>query len=193
MNIKGLHYLQADAYAQSQGMVLVGYYHANERIDDLELGPAARKIADRIHANSPQSCALLVCRSCLHAQSFVLWEHIAEHDCIYFVSSILLKLYIHKTWILPKLWCAGEPIFASASITTIGLFSFVPKNGKEVDVQTAVQAWARLLCITPLKLMIDEVRGKISSRECYLSLLCYVVCLWNTASYWLIFAMFAGG
>lgn len=52
--------MQADVYAQNQGLSLVGYYHANERIDDLDLGPAARKIADKIYANTPQSCALLV-------------------------------------------------------------------------------------------------------------------------------------
>lgn len=52
--------LQADAYARSQGLQLVGYYQANERIDDQELGPAGRKVADRIHSQTSNSAALLV-------------------------------------------------------------------------------------------------------------------------------------
>ena len=52
--------LQAEAYAHSKGLQLVGYYHANERLSDLDLGPAGRKIADRIQVHTPQACALLV-------------------------------------------------------------------------------------------------------------------------------------
>ncbi len=52
--------MQADAYAQSQGLTLVGYYHANECISDVELGPLGKRIADRIHSHTPEACALLV-------------------------------------------------------------------------------------------------------------------------------------
>jgi len=52
--------VQADTYAQSQGLTLVGYYHANECITDVELGPLGKRIADRIHSHTPEACALLV-------------------------------------------------------------------------------------------------------------------------------------
>ena len=52
--------LQADAYALSQGLTLVGYYHANQCIKDVELGALGKKIAERIQSHTPQACALLV-------------------------------------------------------------------------------------------------------------------------------------
>ena len=39
---------------------MVGYYHANERSEDSDLGPTARRIADRIQSFVPDACALLV-------------------------------------------------------------------------------------------------------------------------------------
>ena len=52
--------LQADAYALSQGLTLVGYYQANQCIKDLELGALGKKIAEKIQSQTPQACALLV-------------------------------------------------------------------------------------------------------------------------------------
>ncbi|KAK9841747.1 hypothetical protein WJX81_000331 [Elliptochloris bilobata] len=51
---------QVDTYARQRGCEVVGYYHANERLTDLELGPVARKIADRIQQRNQHACALLV-------------------------------------------------------------------------------------------------------------------------------------
>ena len=51
---------QVDAYAEGQGLKVVGYYHANERPEDLELGPTARRIADKIQSFVPTACVLMV-------------------------------------------------------------------------------------------------------------------------------------
>ena len=52
---------QADAYCQAKGSLqVVGYYHANENLKDVELKPFARKIADRIQ----QRCPKLLCSWC---------------------------------------------------------------------------------------------------------------------------------
>lgn len=53
--------VQIDAFAKQNGMEIVGYYHANERLTDTELGQVARKIADKIQQKTPQACVLLVC------------------------------------------------------------------------------------------------------------------------------------
>lgn len=52
--------LQIQSYAKQMGLQLIGYYHANERFDDTDLGPSARKIADKLYANNSLSCAVLV-------------------------------------------------------------------------------------------------------------------------------------
>lgn len=52
--------MQIQAYAKQQGLQLIGYYHANERYDDIELGASARKVADKLHANNALACAVLV-------------------------------------------------------------------------------------------------------------------------------------
>lgn len=51
---------QVSSYAQQQSLQLVGYYHANERFDDTELGSSARKVADKLYSHSPAACAVLV-------------------------------------------------------------------------------------------------------------------------------------
>ena len=51
---------QVDVYAAEQKLSIVGYYHANERRDDEELGAVARRIADKIHSYVPAACVLLV-------------------------------------------------------------------------------------------------------------------------------------
>lgn len=53
---------QVEEYLSSEGKgwVIVGYYHANERHEDAELGPIARRIAHHIEERCPLACALLV-------------------------------------------------------------------------------------------------------------------------------------
>lgn len=53
---------QVDEYyaTQAEGLSIVGYYHANERYDDVDLGPAAKKVADKIAQYVPQAAVLLV-------------------------------------------------------------------------------------------------------------------------------------
>lgn len=46
--------------AQKEALVIVGYYHANERFDDYELSPLARRIGDHIARYTPQACVLLL-------------------------------------------------------------------------------------------------------------------------------------
>ncbi|KAJ4747257.1 hypothetical protein LUZ62_051951 [Rhynchospora pubera] len=52
---------QAEEYYSKAGELnVVGYYHANERYDDSELGPAARRIGDHIFRYFPQAAVLLL-------------------------------------------------------------------------------------------------------------------------------------
>lgn len=51
---------QIEEYYSSQGLSIVGYFHANERFDDIELGTVARNIADHIHRYFQQAAVLLV-------------------------------------------------------------------------------------------------------------------------------------
>lgn len=39
----------------------MGYFHANERSDDVELGSVAKNIGDHIYRYFPQAAILLVC------------------------------------------------------------------------------------------------------------------------------------
>ncbi|MCO5573198.1 hypothetical protein L7F22_026965 [Adiantum nelumboides] len=54
--------LQVDEYLCAQGgkLQIVGYYHANERFDDLELSPVARKIGDHIARYCQKAVILLI-------------------------------------------------------------------------------------------------------------------------------------
>jgi Uncharacterised protein family (UPF0172) len=53
--------VQAEEYYWKEGELnVVGYYHANERYDDCELGSTARKIGDHIFRYFPQAAVLLV-------------------------------------------------------------------------------------------------------------------------------------
>eukprot|EP00240_Pyramimonas_obovata_P014059 CAMPEP_0118934416 /NCGR_PEP_ID=MMETSP1169-20130426/13813_1 /TAXON_ID=36882 /ORGANISM="Pyramimonas obovata, Strain CCMP722" /LENGTH=196 /DNA_ID=CAMNT_0006877319 /DNA_START=169 /DNA_END=756 /DNA_ORIENTATION=+ len=51
---------QVEASFADKGLFIIGYYHANERLGDNDLGSIARKISDRIYANCSNSFALLV-------------------------------------------------------------------------------------------------------------------------------------
>src|SRR3569833_2121577 len=54
--------VQVDEYYSSQagGLSIIGYYHANERYNDADLGSAAKKIADKIAQYVPQAAVILV-------------------------------------------------------------------------------------------------------------------------------------
>ncbi|GMH24384.1 hypothetical protein Nepgr_026227 [Nepenthes gracilis] len=52
--------LQIEEYYGSQGLNLVGYFHANERFDDYELNNVAKNIGDHIYRYFPQAAILLL-------------------------------------------------------------------------------------------------------------------------------------
>lgn len=52
---------QIEEYYAAQGLNIVGYFHANERFDDYELGSVAKNIGDHIYRYFPQAAILLVC------------------------------------------------------------------------------------------------------------------------------------
>ncbi|DBA95771.1 hypothetical protein WJX77_000427 [Trebouxia sp. C0004] len=53
--------VQVSSYAkQQQDLELVGYYHANERFSDTDLGTPARKVADKLYSNNNVACTLLI-------------------------------------------------------------------------------------------------------------------------------------
>ncbi|KAE9456636.1 hypothetical protein C3L33_11504, partial [Rhododendron williamsianum] len=54
---------------EAQGLDIVGYFHANERFDDIELGNVARNIGDHIHRYFPQAALLLLDNKKLEALS----------------------------------------------------------------------------------------------------------------------------
>eukprot|EP00887_Chlorella_sp_A99_P005971 scaffold27.g5971.t1 len=47
---------------------VVGYYQCNERLDDTDLGPAGRRVADRVDAVCPDSVALVLDAKALQQQ-----------------------------------------------------------------------------------------------------------------------------
>eukprot|EP00898_Chlorokybus_atmophyticus_P008403 jgi/Chlat1/8564/Chrsp82S07954 len=47
-------------FTRNERLSIVGYYHANERADDVELGATAQKIGDRVYNNNDAACILLV-------------------------------------------------------------------------------------------------------------------------------------
>ena len=51
---------QIEEYYAAKGLGVVGYFHANERFDDLELGGVAKNIGDHISRYFPQAPILLV-------------------------------------------------------------------------------------------------------------------------------------
>lgn len=55
---------QIEEYYGAQGLSIVGYFHANERFDDIELGNAAKNIGDHIYKYLPQAALLLVGLEC---------------------------------------------------------------------------------------------------------------------------------
>lgn len=51
---------QAEIIAQQEGSLLVGYYHGDYKFASAELGPLAKRIADRICERQPGACVLLL-------------------------------------------------------------------------------------------------------------------------------------
>ena len=52
--------LLADEYCSTRDLKIVGYYQANEVVDDIELGSFGKKIADKIRSQAPQAAVLLL-------------------------------------------------------------------------------------------------------------------------------------
>ncbi|CAN4097123.1 unnamed protein product [Withania somnifera] len=52
--------LMIEEYYCDKGLSIVGYFHANERFDDSELGSVAKNIADHIYRYFPQAAVLLL-------------------------------------------------------------------------------------------------------------------------------------
>jgi hypothetical protein len=73
---------QVDAYATANGLAIVAYYAANERPEDEELTPAARRIADKIAAACPGACALLVRKACRHEACVALPSRSLTRLCL---------------------------------------------------------------------------------------------------------------
>ncbi|KAF3453284.1 hypothetical protein FNV43_RR03724 [Rhamnella rubrinervis] len=49
-----------EEYYAAKGLNIVGYFHANERFDDYELGSVAKNIGDHIYRYFPQAAILLL-------------------------------------------------------------------------------------------------------------------------------------
>uniref|UniRef100_A0A2P2KDD0 MPN domain-containing protein n=3 Tax=Rhizophora mucronata TaxID=61149 RepID=A0A2P2KDD0_RHIMU len=52
--------IMIEEYYAAQGLVIVGYFHANERFDDTGLGNLAKNIGDHIYRYFPQAAILLL-------------------------------------------------------------------------------------------------------------------------------------
>ncbi|CAN0915757.1 ER membrane protein complex subunit 8/9 homolog [Linum grandiflorum] len=52
--------IMIEEYYSARGLGIVGYFHANERFDDVELGSTAKNIADHICRYFPQAAILLL-------------------------------------------------------------------------------------------------------------------------------------
>jgi len=51
---------QIDSMASSEGLVIAGYYTANETLDDMSIEKPATRIAEKIAENFPTACLLVV-------------------------------------------------------------------------------------------------------------------------------------
>ncbi|XP_057776480.1 ER membrane protein complex subunit 8/9 homolog [Salvia miltiorrhiza] len=52
--------IMIEEYYEEKGLSIVGYFHANERYDDFELGSVAKNIGDHITRYFPQAAVLLL-------------------------------------------------------------------------------------------------------------------------------------
>ena len=84
--------VQVDAFCRSQpGLKVIGYYHANELLRELDLKPVARRVADKIQQQQGHAVILLV-RHCaqpavrtlllapvhLHERKGSLWKSVVK-------------------------------------------------------------------------------------------------------------------
>ncbi|GBG87698.1 hypothetical protein CBR_g45852, partial [Chara braunii] len=51
--------MQIESYASTENLSIVGYYHGNERYDDVDFGNVGSRIAAKIADYFPDACALL--------------------------------------------------------------------------------------------------------------------------------------
>lgn len=51
-------------HAKSEGLAVVGYYQACERIDDTALAPVGEKVAGKIRTMFEDAMAFVVCNMC---------------------------------------------------------------------------------------------------------------------------------
>ena len=58
--------LLADEYCQQNGLQIVGYYQANELVDDLDLGPFGKRICDKIRSQVPAVAVFIVDGASMH-------------------------------------------------------------------------------------------------------------------------------
>ncbi|KAM7278221.1 hypothetical protein ACFE04_005355 [Oxalis oulophora] len=56
-----------EEHYRAQGLEIVGYFHANQRLDDITLGSVANNIADHIYRYFPQAAVLLLDNNKLQA------------------------------------------------------------------------------------------------------------------------------
>ncbi|KAM7504321.1 hypothetical protein LguiB_003225 [Lonicera macranthoides] len=61
--------IMIEEFYSAQGLSIVGYFHANERFDDVELGSVAKNIGDHIYRYLPQAALLLLDNKKLQAVS----------------------------------------------------------------------------------------------------------------------------
>ncbi|XP_071820036.1 ER membrane protein complex subunit 8-like [Apostichopus japonicus] len=52
--------MQIDSYCEANGLILAGYYHANEHLEDNVPSLIATKIADKLHDNFSDSCLFVI-------------------------------------------------------------------------------------------------------------------------------------
>ncbi|XP_022082440.1 ER membrane protein complex subunit 8-like [Acanthaster planci] len=53
-------FFQIDSYCQANGLIIAGYYHANEHLKDSNPSPIALKIADKIYDNCNEACLFMI-------------------------------------------------------------------------------------------------------------------------------------
>ena len=58
--------LLADEYCSAKSLDIVGYYQANEVVDDMELGPYGKKLADKIRSQQKNAAILLLDGAKMH-------------------------------------------------------------------------------------------------------------------------------
>lgn len=89
---------QVHAHATRNGAQVMGFYQANERADDTQLGGAARKVADVVATLAPEglrgaACALLVLLKATNVLLCIFDTHVA---CLTQVNTAALKQVLHQ-------------------------------------------------------------------------------------------------